>query len=103
MKLRRDDTVVVIKGRDKGRRGAVQQVFPKDNKVLVEGVNMVTRHMKPSQGVRQAGIITKEMPITIANLMYVCSACDKPSRVGHRFLADGSKARFCKKCEEVIE
>ena len=103
MKLRRDDTVIVTKGKDRGRTGKIQQVFPKHNMVLVEGINRVTKHIKPSSGVRQGGIIQKEMPVKLSNIQLICPNCDKPSRIGYQFLSDSTKARFCKKCQETIE
>jgi large subunit ribosomal protein L24 len=103
MMLRRDDTVLVIKGRDRGKQARIQQVFPKERKVMVEGVNVVLRHTKPSATVRQAGIIQKELPIQAANVMLVCTHCNRPTRIGTKTLADGSKARTCNRCEEVIE
>jgi large subunit ribosomal protein L24 len=103
MRLRTGDSVLVIRGRDRGKQGAVQQVFRQDGKVLVEGVNVVTKHAKATGGVRQAGIIQKELPIQASNLMLVCVHCNEPTRAVYRFLADSSKARICKKCDEVIE
>ncbi len=103
MKLRTGDTVVVTKGRDRGKRGTVQQVLSGDSKLLVEGINMVTKHAKATGGVRQAGIIQKEMPIWAAKVALICIHCDQPSRVARRVLADGTKARVCKKCDEIIE
>ncbi len=103
MKIRTGDTVLVTKGRDRGKRGTVQQVLTKDEKVLVEGVNMVTKHAKATGGVRQAGIIQKEMPIWSASVTLICVHCDQPSRIARRVLADGTKARVCKKCDEIIE
>ena len=103
MWLHSNDTVLVTKGRDRGKQGRVQQVFPKESKALVEGVNVVMRHTRPTGRVRQGGIIQKELPIQASNLVLVCIHCTRPTRVGARFLADGSKARFCKKCQEVIE
>ena len=104
MRLRKDDNVIVIRGRDRGKVGRVQQTLPKSNRVFVEGINIVTRHMKPTQGVRQGGgIIKKEMPIRVSSVMLVCASCSKPSRIGYRSSTDGIKARFCKACEEVIE
>jgi len=103
MKLRTDDNVMVIKGRDRGKQGRVSQVFHKEDKVMVEGVNIVKRHTKATGGVRQGGIIQKEMPVRVCNVILVCPDCGKPARIGYRFLADGSKARVCRKCEEVIE
>ena len=103
MRLRSDDTVMVIKGRDRGKQGRVQRVLPNTTQVLVEGVNLVFRHMKPQPGVRQSGIIQKEMPINVANVVLICTRCTRPSRVGYRTLVDGTKARVCKSCQEVIE
>ena len=103
MRFRTEDLVLVTKGRDRGKQGRVQQVDPKGNKVLVEGVNVVMRHTKPTAGVRQGGIVQKEMPIHAANVMLVCTHCTKPSRIGYRTLTDGTKARVCNRCEEVIE
>ncbi len=102
-RLKRDDEVMVIRGRDKGRRGKVQRVFPDKGKVLVEGVNMVKRHLKAgAEGARQAGIIDKEMPIEASKLMPICPACDRPTRVAVQILDDGSKSRVCKKCEGML-
>ena len=103
MRLRTGDSVLVIRGRDRGKQGAVQQVFKKEGKVLVEGVNVVTKHARATGGVRQAGIIQKEVPIQASNLILLCVHCNEPTRVVYRFLPDGTKARICKKCDEVIE
>ena len=103
MRLHRDDTVLVTKGRDRGKQGRVQQVFSDNGKVLVEGVNVVKRHTKPSGAVRQGGIIQKELPVRVSNVVLVCVHCTRPTRVGYRTLTDGTKARTCKKCQEVIE
>lgn len=103
MKLRPDDNVLVLKGRDRGKTGRIQQVFPKYGTALVEGVNIVMRHTKPSQGVRQGGIIQKEMPVRLSNLMLICPATNQPTRVRYTRLADGAKARVSLKSGEVIE
>ena len=103
MRLHSNDNVLVIKGRDRGKQGRVQQVFTKENKVSVEGVNIVMRHTKATAGLRQGGIIQKELPIQASNVMLICTHCNRPTRIGSRSLADGTKARVCKKCEEVIE
>jgi len=103
MKLRANDTVLVIKGRDRGKQGQIQRVLPKQNKVLVEGVNVVKHHTKAAPNVRQAGIVQKEMPLNAANVMLVCTHCGRPTRIRLRTLADGTKARLCGSCEEVIE
>ena len=103
MKLRANDNVLIIKGRDRGKQGRIQQIFPKDNKVLVEGMNVVMRHTKASQNVRQAGIVQKEMPMSSANVLLICTHCTRPTRIGRQVLADGTKARVCNRCKEVIE
>ena len=102
MQIRSNDTILVIKGRDRGKQGKVQKTFPKDDKILVEGVNFVMRHTK-SSGRVQAGIIQKELPIKASNVMFVCSHCTQPSRLGTVKLASGNRARICKKCRQVIE
>jgi large subunit ribosomal protein L24 len=103
MRLRSNDNVLVIKGRDRGKQGRIQQVITKDDKVVVEGINVSKRHSKPTANVRQGGIIQKEMPIQVSNVMLVCTHCSRPSRILYRVLADGTKARVCRRCEEVIE
>ncbi|MBI4317127.1 MAG: 50S ribosomal protein L24 [Chloroflexi bacterium] len=102
MKIRRDDTVLVIAGKDKGKKGKVHRVLPDVNRVIVSGVNFVKRHTKPRGQARQAGIIEREAPLHMSNVALICSKCDHPTRVGYRFLGDGSKARFCKACGETI-
>ncbi len=103
MRLRNNDPVIVIKGRDRGKRGRVSRIDRKHGTAVVEGMNVVSRHQKPGGPFRQGGIIQKEMPIPISNLSYFSEECGAPARIGYRFLADGSKARICKNCGEVIE
>jgi large subunit ribosomal protein L24 len=103
MKIRAEDTVLVISGRDRGKQGKVVRSFPEDGTVQVEGVNVVKKHMKASASLRQAGIIEKEVPLPVAKVVLVCPSCNEPGKVGRKFLADGSKARVCKSCDEVIE
>jgi large subunit ribosomal protein L24 len=100
--VRKGDTVVVLTGKDKGKEGKVLAAFPKKSKVTVEGVNEVKRHTKPSQSNPQGGIITKEAPINVSNVMLVCPSCKKPTRVKKVANGDGF-ARACKKCGEVID
>ena len=103
MKVRRDDTVEVLAGKDKGKRGKVREVRPDERRVVVADVNIVKKHMKPGRSrARQAGIIDIEAPLAISNVAVVCTKCDRPTRVGARVLDDGSKVRVCKKCGEVI-
>ena len=103
MRVRSNDTVLIVKGKDRGKQGRVQKVFTKESKVLVEGVNIVKRHTKATGVARQAGIIQKELPIQSSNVVLICTHCNRPTRLGSRLLADGTKARVCKKCQEVIE
>jgi len=102
LKIRRGDKVVVLAGRDKGKRGEVVKSFPTENKVLVQGINMVRKHQKqtPSQ---QGGIIAKEAPIHVSNLAIQDPKDGSPTRVGYKFLDDGRKVRFAKRSGEVID
>lgn len=101
--IRKEDTVEVIAGKDKGKRGKVQQVLTKDRKLMVEGANIVKRHTRPNPQIRQAGIVQKESPLSLSKVMLVCSHCDKAVKVGHGFLEDGKKVRVCRSCKEVID
>jgi large subunit ribosomal protein L24 len=101
--IKKNDTVKVIAGKDKGKNGKVLRVIPKKDRVIVEKINMIKRHMKPNQQTRQGGILEKESPIHISNLMLICSKCTDPTRVGYKTLDDDRKVRYCKKCQEVLE
>ena len=101
-RLKRDDEVMVIRGRDKGRRGKIQRMFPDKDQVLVEGLNMVKRHYKAGVQGRQAGIVEKEMPLNASKVMPICPSCDKPTRVAVKILDDGAKSRVCKHCEGML-
>ena len=103
MKIRKNDTVLVITGKDRGKTGKVRFAYPKDERLLVEGINMIKRHMRAMRGARQAGIIEREAPIRVSNVMLLCSKCNHPTRVGFRFLEDGRKVRVCRACGEVID
>ena len=103
MKIRRNDEVLVITGDDRGKKGKVHRYYPREDRLVVEGVNMVKRHMKPRGNIRQAGIIEREAPIHISDVMLICTKCNKPTRVGFRILEDKSKVRVCSKCHEVID
>jgi len=102
-KIKKNDTVAVIAGKDKGKKGKVLFVFPNNNKVLVEGINFAKKHMRKTQQDQKGGIAQKEMPIHISNIMLVCKRCNKPVRVKFSYLKDGSNTRNCKSCGEVIE
>ena len=103
MKIRKNDTVLVIAGKDNGKKGKVRRVIPKKGKVLVEGVNMIKRHARARGAARQAGIIELEAPLDISNVMLVCNKCDKPVRIGLRVLDGGRRGRFCHSCNELID
>ena len=100
--IRKGDNVIVITGSDKGKKGSVLKVFPKDNRALVQGVNVVKRHQRQTQ-TQQAGIVTKESPIQLSNIAHVDPKSGKASRIGFKTLNDGRKVRFAKKSGEVID
>jgi len=103
MKIRKNDNVQVIAGKDKGKKGKVRFAFPREDKLLVEGVNFIKRHTRATGGTRQAGIIEREAPIHISNVMLICKRCNKATRIGARILEDGKKVRVCRSCHEVID
>jgi large subunit ribosomal protein L24 len=98
MRIKTNDIVMVMAGDDRGVRGKVLSVDHEAGKVLVEGVNKVYKHVKRSQKNPQGGRLSMEMPVQLSNVLLVCQACGKPTRLGARYLADGSKERYCKKC-----
>ena len=103
-RLKRDDLVKIIRGRDAGKQGKIQRVLTGEGMVLVEGANIVKRHLRPGvQGARQAGIVSKEMPMDASKVMPICSSCSKPTRVGFRKLEDGTQARVCKQCNAMMD
>jgi large subunit ribosomal protein L24 len=101
--IHRGDTVAIIAGRERGKRGKVLRVLPEQGRVLVEKVNMVKRHQRPTQRLRQGGIIEREGPLALANVLLVCGRCDRPVRTGISVLADGRKIRVCKRCGEPTD
>ncbi|MBM3308256.1 MAG: 50S ribosomal protein L24 [Candidatus Eisenbacteria bacterium] len=103
MRIAKNDTVEVIAGNDRGKRGKVLKVFPETNRVLVEGVNFVHRHTRPRRQGDQGGIIEKEAPLNASNVLLVCTKCNGGVRVRTKVLTDKSKARVCTKCGEMIE
>ena len=103
MAIRKNDTVLVIAGREKGKRGKVLFVVPARDRVVVEHLNMVKRHQRPTQKLRQGGIIEREASLHVSNLMVVCGKCDKATRIGIRVLANGRRARVCRRCRELVD
>ncbi len=103
MRIKRDDTVMVISGKDKGKKGKVMVAMPADEKVIVQGANIATKHKKPRGQADPGGIIKKEAPIHVSNVKLVCPKCGQPTRVGMSIAEDGAKARICKKCGASID
>lgn len=101
--VKKDDTVIVITGKDKGKKGRIIAAYPRENRVLVEGVNMVKKHSKPTQQNPQGGILDQEAPIHVSNVMLVDPKSGKPTRVGYKVLDNGNKVRIAKKSGEVID
>ncbi len=102
LNVKKGDTVVVLSGKDKGKQGKIIQAIPKKAQVIVEEVNKVKRHTKPSLKAPQGGIIQKEMPLNVCKVQLVCPACNKPTRIAHKSV-DGKNLRVCKKCGEVVD
>jgi large subunit ribosomal protein L24 len=103
VKIKKNDNVLVIAGKDEGKTGKVRFAFPEKNKAIVEGISFQKKHSKAKSQVKQAGIIEREGAVNISNLMLICKACNKPARVGYKTLEDGRKVRVCRACQEVID
>ena len=103
LRIRENDTIEVLTGKDRGRRGKVQRVMPRESRVMVEGMNMVKRHQRATDAARQGGIISKEMPLQISNVRLVCTHCNTGVRVGFQLLEDGRKVRVCRSCKQMID
>lgn len=103
MKIRRGDQVRIMSGKDRGKEGRVERVLLSQSKVIVAGLNTVTKHMRPRPGVRQAGRIQQEAPLDASNVRLICSACNQPARTRSQRLEDGTKVRVCQRCQETID
>ena len=103
MKIHRNDQVLVISGKDKGKKGKVRHTYPDKERIVVEGINMIKRHTRAQAQTRQAGIIEREASLHVSNVMLICSKCNRPIRVGFRLLENGSRVRVCSSCHEVID
>ncbi|NWH03976.1 50S ribosomal protein L24 [Desulfobacter latus] len=103
MRIKKDDKVKVLTGKDKGKIGKVLKVAKKTNRIVVENINMVKVHQRPSQENPQGGIVKKPMPMDVSNLMLMCNSCVKPTRIGIKQLEDGKRVRVCKKCNQQID
>jgi large subunit ribosomal protein L24 len=105
MKIRKGDDIIVLQGKDRGKRGRVAFALPtkgRHGKVIVDGINTAKRHTKPRSATQPGGIITKDMPLDVSNVAIVCPNCGKATRIGYRFEPDGSKVRICRKCESDV-
>jgi len=102
MRIHKGDTVVVLSGKDKGKKAEVVRAIPADQRVILEGVNVAKRHQKPTRATQQGGIIDKFMPVHVSTVALVCKSCDQPTRAGYRIESDGEKVRICKKCESEL-
>ena len=102
-RIKREDTVLVIAGKNRGKQGQVRQVFRDKNRVVIQGINMVKRHMRQRAMGAPAGIIEKEAPLHMSNVMLICKSCNHPVRVGFRVRTDGAKVRVCRACGEDID
>ncbi len=103
IRIKKDDKVKVLTGKDKGKIGKVLKVVKKTNRVVVENINVVKVHQRPTQANPQGGIVDNAMPINISNLMLMCNSCVKPTRIGIKQLEDGKRVRICKKCDQQID
>ena len=101
--VKKDDTVLVLAGKDKGKKGKVLKAMPTAGRVIVERVNMVKKHQRPAGMNQQGGIIELEAPINVSNVMLICPNCNQATRTGKKILADGTKVRYCKKCSKTID
>ena len=102
MSIKKGDTVIVLSGKDKGKQGKVLVAMPADRKVIVEGINVVSRHTRPRKQGEEGGILKKEAPVYACKVQKVCPKCNKPTRPAHKMLADGKKVCVCKKCGAEI-
>jgi large subunit ribosomal protein L24 len=101
--IKKGDTAIILTGKNKGKQGRVLSVLPKKQRVIIEGLNIIKKHMKPNKQYTQGGIIEREAPIHISNVMVVCPKCNKPTRIANAILDNDKKQRKCKKCNEVID
>ena len=102
MKIQKGDQVMVLQGKDKGKKAEVIRAIPDRQKVILEGINVAKRHAKPTRATQQGGVIDKFMPVHISTVALICKSCDRPTRVGYKFDKDGEKVRVCKKCESTL-
>jgi len=100
--MKKNDTVTVMTGKDSGKKGKILRMYPQRNRVLIEGVNLVKKHMRPTRDNPKGGIHQMERPVHMSNVMLVCPRCAQKTKIGCKILSDGTKKRICKKCQEII-
>ncbi|HUR71489.1 MAG TPA: 50S ribosomal protein L24 [Candidatus Limnocylindrales bacterium] len=103
MQIRKNDSVMVIAGKERGKTGKVLRVLPEKNALIIERISIVKRHTKPRGPQQTGGIVEKEAPINVSNVMMMCDKCNAPVRIGHKDLADGRKIRICRRCNEALD
>lgn len=101
-KIKKNDTVQIMKGKDSGKKGRVLAILPQGKRALIEGLNMVKKHKRQTRQDQQGGIVSIEAPVSVSNLAFVCKHCNHPTRIGFTVLKDGSKSRVCKSCKEAL-
>jgi large subunit ribosomal protein L24 len=102
MKIQKGDQVIVLQGKDKGKKASVVRAIPDRQRVILEGVNVAKRHAKPTRATQQGGVIDKFMPVHISTVALICKSCDRPTRIGYKIEDDGEKVRVCKKCGSTL-
>ena len=103
MHVKKNDLVMVVNGKEKGKSGRILRVLPEKEKVIIEKINFIKRHARPHGKQRQGGILEKEAPLHISNVMLLCEKCNKAVRIGHRMVEGSKKARYCRKCGEIFD
>ena len=98
MKIKKGDTIIVISGKDKGKKGKILQVFPKDNRIVVEGINLRKKHVRPRRQGEKGQTVEMPSPFQVSNIKIICTKCKKPTRIGYKLQENGKKYRVCKKC-----
>ena len=102
MKIKKGDTVLIIKGKDRGKSGKVIKALPKENRIIIEGLNLVKKHVKPKRAGEKGEIVEIPVPLYISKVKLICPSCKKPTKVGYKFVND-TKKRYCKKCKNLID
>lgn len=103
MQIKKNDNIIVTSGKEKGKKGRVIAVYPSTNRILIEKLNMIKRHTRPNQQLKQGGILERESPIAVSNVKLICTKCDNATSVSRKAQGDGKRARVCRSCNEAID